>query len=79
MSQYTTQYKIILLGELSVGKSSILSSFVNNTFSETSVSTITDYLEKEIEIKGEPMKFQIWDTAGQEKYRSLVKIIIQDV
>ena len=73
MNQYTTQYKIILLGEPSVGKSSILTSFVNNTFSETSVSIITDFLEKEIEIKGEIMKFQIWDTAGQEKYRSIVK------
>ncbi len=74
MSQYTTQYKIVLLGESTVGKSSILTRLTNDTFSEITVSTFTEFFtEKEIEIKGEPIKFQIWDTAGQEKFRSIAK------
>ena len=74
MSQLSMGYKIILLGETSVGKSSILNRFIKGTFSEISITTINDfYLDKEIEVRGTPMKLEIWDTAGQEKFRSLVR------
>ena len=74
MSQYSFGYKIIILGKTSVGKSSILNRFIKGTFSEISITTINDfYLDKEIEIRGTPMKLEIWDTAGQEKFRSLVR------
>ena len=74
MSQNFSVYKIILLGESSVGKSSILNRFTKNIFSETSVITLNEfYTEKEIEIRGVPIKLQIWDTAGQERFRSIVK------
>jgi small GTP-binding protein len=74
MAQNLTPYKIILLGETSVGKSSILTRYTKDIFTELTVSTIQEfYTEKEIEIRGSPMKFQIWDTAGQEKFRSIVK------
>ena len=74
MSQYSFGYKIIILGKTSVGKSSILNRFIKGTFSEISITTINDfYLDKEIEVRGTPMKLEIWDTAGQEKFRSLVR------
>ena len=74
MSQYSFGYKIIRLGKTSVGKSSILNRFIKGTFSEISITTINDfYLDKEIEVRGTPMKLEIWDTAGQEKFRSLVR------
>ena len=74
MSQNITQHKIVLLGESTVGKSSILTRLTKDTFSEITVSTITEFFtEKEIKIKGESIKFQIWDTAGQEKFRSIAK------
>ena len=72
MSQ--TQHKIVLLGESSVGKSSILTRLTKDTFSENTVSTTSEFfIEKEIDIKGESIKFQIWDTAGQEKFRAITK------
>ena len=74
MSQYSFGYKIIILGKTSVGKSIILNRFIKGTFSEISITTINDfYLDKEIEVRGTPMKLEIWDTAGQEKFRSLVR------
>ena len=74
MSQYSFGYKIIILGKTSVGKSSILNRFIKGTFSEISITTINDfYLDKEIEVRGTPMKLEIWDTAGKEKFRSLVR------
>ena len=54
--------------------SSILTRYTKDIFTELTVSTIQEfYKEKEIEIIGSPMKFQIWDTAGQEKFRSIVR------
>lgn len=65
--------KLIILDN-SVGKSSILTRYTKDIFTELTVSTIQEfYTEKEIEIRGSPMKFQIWDTAGQEKFRSIVR------
>ena len=66
-------YKIILLGESSVGKTSIINRLTKNIFDILTVSTISEYFcEKEIDIKGTLIKLQIWDTAGEEKFRSLI-------
>lgn len=60
--------KVVLIGDTSVGKSSIAERFVNNTFSEFNEPTIgAAFLAKNLE----NIKFEIWDTAGQERYRSL--------
>ena len=72
--------KVVLLGETGVGKTSILTRYVCGTFSQlvmtsTGSSFVTKYLDVDEKNK---VKFQIWDTAGQEKYRSLAKIFYKD-
>lgn len=68
------QFKLVLLGESAVGKSSIVHRFVKNTFDDMRESTIgAAFLTQSItlpEIKT-TVKFEIWDTAGQERYKSL--------
>ncbi len=66
------QYKLVLLGESAVGKSSLALRFVKNQFVEYQESTIgAAFLSKTIEIPNYSVKFEIWDTAGQERYHSL--------
>ena len=69
------EYKIILVGDSGVGKTSILKKFINNEFNEDIKCTINiDFFSKSIKIdKNLYTKLEIYDTAGQEKYRSLIK------
>jgi len=71
--------KIVLLGETGVGKTSIITRYIANSFSQVVMtSTGSSFFSKKIEISGNKrVKLQIWDTAGQEKYRSLAKIFYQ--
>ena len=65
-------YKIILIGDSGVGKSNIVGRFVDGTFTSNSRSTVgIDLQVKTLDISGETIKIQIWDTAGQEKYKSI--------
>ena len=74
--------KVVLLGESGVGKTSIISRFINDTFDEGLVTTTgASYVGKDMVFKdynNQVIKFEIWDTAGQEKYRSLTKIFYKD-
>uniref|UniRef100_A0A5K3FUD9 Ras-related protein Rab-5C n=1 Tax=Mesocestoides corti TaxID=53468 RepID=A0A5K3FUD9_MESCO len=67
-------FKLVLLGETAVGKSSIALRFVKSQFKEYQEATIgAAYLTQSI-VVGDPqvtVKFEIWDTAGQERYHSL--------
>ncbi|KAK0046419.1 Ras- protein Rab-22A [Biomphalaria glabrata] len=64
--------KVCLLGESGVGKSSIVMRFVADKFKNALESTIgASFMTKTIFVEGNTYKFQIWDTAGQEKYRAL--------
>ena len=66
------QFKLVLLGESAVGKSSMALRFVNGRFSEFQENTIgAAYLTKSVVIDDNAVKFEIWDTAGQERYNSL--------
>ena len=72
-SDYQYIFKLILIGNSGVGKSSILNRYMNKAFQETYKCTIgVDFLMKSIEINGKTVKLQLWDTAGQEKYKSMV-------
>ena len=73
--------KVVLLGESGVGKTSIISQFTSNKFNlrcPTSVSA--QFISKTIDFPKyqKSIKFDIWDTVGQEKYRSLAKIFYKD-
>ena len=71
---YSAIYKIILVGDSGVGKTNILSRYVNNTFSDSTKSTVGVELGCKIEeINNTKIKIQIWDTAGQERYKSITK------
>ena len=66
--------KILLLGDMTVGKTTLLLKYVDNFLPDTYISTMgVDYKMKKIEYKNIEVTLQIWDTAGQERYRALTK------
>ena len=70
--------KLILVGNSDVGKSSIISQYVNKEISDTHLSTITnEKLKKIVKIKDKELELDIWDTVGQENFRSVNKIFMK--
>ena len=70
--EYELMIKIILIGDSGVGKSNIMSKYLKNLFMEFSKSTIgVEFNSKTFNYQGHKIKAQIWDTAGQEKFRSM--------
>lgn len=66
------QFKLVLLGEAAVGKSSLVLRFVKGHFHEYQESTIgAAFLTQTVCLDETTVKFEIWDTAGQERYHSL--------
>uniref|UniRef100_A0AC35U4G6 Ras-related protein Rab-5C n=1 Tax=Rhabditophanes sp. KR3021 TaxID=114890 RepID=A0AC35U4G6_9BILA len=66
------QFKLVLLGESAVGKSSLVLRFVKGQFHEYQESTIgAAFLTQTLNVDDIVVKFEIWDTAGQERYHSL--------
>ena len=64
--------KIVLVGNSAVGKSSLMLRFADDSFSNNYVNTIgVDFRFKTFEVDGKRVKIQIWDTAGQEKFRTM--------
>jgi len=77
MSWYQNQYKLkmVILGDSGVGKSCLLTRYVNNLYSEFFTSTIgAAFMTKNIDDK---FRIDIWDTAGQERYRSLIPMYLK--
>ena len=73
--------KVVLIGESGVGKTSIISRYMTDKFSATLGSTPgANFTTKTIFLKDEnqSIKFEIWDTAGQEKFRSLAKVFYKN-
>ncbi|PSN47542.1 Ras-related protein Rab-5B [Blattella germanica] len=69
------QFKLVLLGESAVGKSSLVLRFVKGQFHEYQESTIgAAFLTQTVCLDDTTVKFEIWDTAGQERYHSLAPI-----
>jgi Ras-related protein Rab-1A len=70
---YDMLFKLLLVGESGVGKSSILTRYVDETFNDAFISTIgVDFRIRSLKYKGMDVKLQIWDTAGQERFRTIV-------
>ncbi|XP_077982996.1 ras-related protein Rab-22A-like [Glandiceps talaboti] len=66
------EIKLCLLGDSGVGKSSLVQRFVSDTFNTHSQPTIgASFMSKTLVVDDQSYKFQIWDTAGQEKYKGL--------
>ena len=74
--------KVILLGESGTDKTGIVSHFINNKFEDNIMSTTgASYAGKIMsfdEYEGKKIKFEIWDTSGQEKYRLMAKIFYKN-
>ena len=74
-------YKVVILGDSGVGKTTIIKRFVEGSFQSKSVMTMgASFLEKEIFIPGteNAVKMQVWDTAGQERFKTLNRIYYRD-
>lgn len=64
--------RLLMVGDSSCGKTSLVLRYDQNVFSTKFVTTIgVDYRDKMVKIEGAPMRLQLWDTAGQERFRSL--------
>lgn len=62
-----------MVGESGVGKTNILTRFLKDKFFINQPNTIgVEFSTKIVELEGEKVKFMLWDTAGQEKYRAVV-------
>ena len=73
------KYKLIFLGDQSVGKTCILNRYVNNEFTENYQATIgLDFQSKNINIGNQDINILFYDTAGQEKFRSLIPLYTRD-
>ena len=74
MSQKQKSFKILVLGEIAAGKTCLIIRYTNGNFKEDSISTIgVDVKSKDVTVNKVKYKFNIWDTAGQEKFYSIGK------
>ena len=74
--QYDFIFKIVMIGESSIGKSTIMRKLIHNYFDDSVHPTIgVDFGTKNLTIKNcdQNVKFQIWDTGGREEFRSIIK------
>ncbi len=66
--------KLLLIGDSSVGKTSLLLRYTDNSFSDQYIATIgVEFKSKDITLNNNTYKIHIWDTAGQERYKSITK------
>lgn len=69
---YDYLFKLLLIGNSSVGKSSLLLRFSDNVFNESFLPTIgVDFKIRTFDLNGKAVKLQIWDTAGQERFKTI--------
>ena len=72
LEEYDMMIKVILIGDSGVGKTNIMSKFLKNQFMENSKATVgVEFGSKLFNHQGHKIKAQIWDTAGQEKYKAI--------
>ncbi|CAD8115584.1 unnamed protein product [Paramecium primaurelia] len=72
IKEYDYLFKLVIIGNSGVGKSSLLLRFADDQFSESYLTTIgVDFRFRTLPIDGKNVKLQIWDTAGQERFRTI--------
>ena len=71
--EYDYIFKVLLVGNSVVGKSSLILRYVDQIWNDVFVPTIgVDFKVKSLEIENKSIKLQIWDTAGQERFRNVI-------
>ncbi len=70
--EYSSTFKIVIFGDSGTGKTTLTHRFLTNLFKQDISMTLgVDFLSKDVEINGELVKLQIWDFAGEERFRFL--------
>ena len=78
-SSSSSKFKIVFLGDQSVGKTSIINRFIYDTFEDVYQATIgIDFLSKPVYVDDKTIRLQLWDTAGQERFKSLIPSYVKD-
>ena len=73
-SPFDEKIKIMVIGEIRVGKTSLIKKYTLKTFGGQYLTTVgIDFQEKILDIDGKKVKIQIWDTAGEERFRNIAK------
>jgi Ras-related protein Rab-1A len=71
---FDEKIKIMLIGDSNVGKTSLLKKYIDNEYSKNYITTVgMDFQMKCLNINNKKIKLQIWDTAGEERYRIVAK------
>ena len=81
MGDKAENLKVVLVGESGVGKTSIIAQYTTGKFDPDCVTSLSaQFVSKTVEFSNvqKAIKFDIWDTAGQEKYRAIAKIFYKD-
>ena len=74
LGEFDHLLKVLLVGDLGVGKSAIVCRFNNDTFSPSFISTIgIEFAMRSVRVLDRTCKLQIWDTAGQERFRTITR------
>ena len=74
-----TRHKIIFVGDAGVGKTTIIGRIMDNPYNEVYEPSIgVDFMSKNIKFRGQNVKLQMWDTAGQEKYKGLIPSYVRN-
>ena len=78
LGYFDVKYKIMVLGESKVGKTSLIRRYTKNVFGGVYLTTVgMDFQDKIIDIEDKKVRLQIWDTAGQERFRNVTKSYFQ--
>ena len=78
LQEKVVELKIILLGDVGVGKTNIISRYISGDFNQSLNPTVgSSFGEKKIKKEGVTYLLKVWDTVGQERYNSITKLFVQ--
>ena len=79
MRKYELVFKVLLVGDMGVGKTTLLESFAEKEFNPHKTSSIrTDYKLRSLNVQGNPVRLHIWDAAGHDSHRTLTSQFYRD-